>query len=127
MLRVLLWFGAQNTRRIPQPGSRSRRGGQNRPGSKFGGGGGGNVEQIKAKAQQEIKPEAIALGVFGLFAGIAVAIGVANGIMLGRALWNAFAREIDAVLVRRVPGFAIAVIAVERSSSPTWSRPFRDG
>jgi hypothetical protein len=54
------------------------------PISKFGIAGGGNVRQALAKGQQEIKPEAIALGVFGLIAGIAVLL--IGGLTIGRML-----------------------------------------
>jgi hypothetical protein len=54
------------------------------PLNKFGITGGGSVSQILAKAQQEIKPEAIALGVFGLIAGIAVLL--IGGLTIGRML-----------------------------------------
>ena len=52
------------------------------PIAKFGIGGGESVVQAFAKGQQEIKPEAIALGVFGFIAGIA-AILIA-GLTIGR-------------------------------------------
>jgi hypothetical protein len=54
------------------------------PISKFGIGGGNSVSQILAQAQREIKPEAIALGVFGLIAGIAVLL--IGGLTIGRML-----------------------------------------
>jgi hypothetical protein len=54
------------------------------PISKFGIAGGGSVTQSLAKGQQEIKPEAIALGVFGLIAGIAVLL--IGGLTIGRML-----------------------------------------
>ena len=52
--------------------------------SKYGVAGGGSVTQALAQAQQEIKPEAIALGVFGLIAGIAVLL--IGGLTIGRML-----------------------------------------
>ncbi|HEY5263044.1 MAG TPA: FtsX-like permease family protein [Acidimicrobiales bacterium] len=52
--------------------------------SKFGIAGGGSVTQALAKAQQEIKPEAIALGVFGLIAGVAIVL--IGGLTIGRML-----------------------------------------
>jgi putative ABC transport system permease protein len=54
------------------------------PISKLGIGGGGNVADALAKGQREIKPEAIALGVFGLIAGIAVLL--IAGLTIGRTL-----------------------------------------
>jgi hypothetical protein len=54
------------------------------PIAKLGIGGGGNVTQALAKGQREIKPEAIALGVFGLIAGIAVLL--IGGLTIGRML-----------------------------------------
>ena len=54
------------------------------PISKFGIAGGGNVTQALAKGQQEIRPEAIALGVFGLIAGIAALL--VGGLTIGRIL-----------------------------------------
>jgi hypothetical protein len=54
------------------------------PISKLGIGGGGNVSQALAKGQREIKPEAIALGVFGLIAGIAALL--IGGLTIGRML-----------------------------------------
>ncbi len=54
------------------------------PISKFGLSGGGSVAQALAKGQQEIRPEAIALGVFGLIAGIAVLL--IGGLTIGRIL-----------------------------------------
>jgi hypothetical protein len=44
--------------------------------------GGNSASQVLAKAQQEIKPEAIALGVFGLIAGLAVLL--IGGLTIGR-------------------------------------------
>jgi putative ABC transport system permease protein len=52
--------------------------------SKYGIAGGGSATQTLAQAQQEIKPEAIALGVFGLIAGIAVLL--IGGLTIGRML-----------------------------------------
>jgi MacB-like periplasmic core domain/FtsX-like permease family len=52
------------------------------PISKLGIGGGGSVTQALAKGQQEIKPEAIALGVFGLIAGVAAIL--IGGLAIGR-------------------------------------------
>jgi putative ABC transport system permease protein len=54
------------------------------PLSKLGIAGGGGPAQALAKGQQEIKPEAIALGVFGLIAGIAVLL--IGGLTIGRTL-----------------------------------------
>jgi len=54
------------------------------PISKFGITGGGSPTQAIAKGQQEIKPEAIALGVFGLIAGIAALL--IGGLTIGRML-----------------------------------------
>jgi len=54
------------------------------PLNKFGITGGNSVTQILAKAQQEIKPEAIALGVFGLIAGIAALL--IGGLTIGRMM-----------------------------------------
>jgi hypothetical protein len=54
------------------------------PISKVGIGGGGSVSQSLAQGQREIKPEAIALGVFGLIAGIAAL--VIAGLTIGRML-----------------------------------------
>jgi hypothetical protein len=51
---------------------------------KLGVTGGGSISQGLAKAQQEIKPEAIALGVFGLIAGLAVLL--IGGLTIGRML-----------------------------------------
>ena len=52
------------------------------PISKLGIGGGGSVTQGLAKGQQEIKPEAIALGVFGLIASVAALL--IGGLTIGR-------------------------------------------
>ncbi|MGA2123617.1 MAG: FtsX-like permease family protein [Acidimicrobiales bacterium] len=52
------------------------------PIARFGVGQGGNPSAVIAKAQQEIKPEAIALGVFGGIAGIAALL--IAGQMIGR-------------------------------------------
>jgi hypothetical protein len=60
------------------------------PISRFGIAGGANVAQGLAKGQQEIKPEAIALGVFGIIAGIAVLL--IGGLTIGR-MWRAGAAE----------------------------------
>jgi hypothetical protein len=54
------------------------------PISKIGIGGGGSVAQSLAQGQREIKPEAIALGVFGLIAGIAALL--IAGLTIGRML-----------------------------------------
>jgi hypothetical protein len=54
------------------------------PISKIGIGGGGSVNQSLAQGQREIKPEAIALGVFGLIAGIAALL--IGGLTIGRML-----------------------------------------
>ncbi len=54
------------------------------PISKLGIGGGGSVSQALAKGQREIKPEAIALGVFGLIAGVAALL--ICGLTIGRML-----------------------------------------
>ncbi len=54
------------------------------PISKFGVGQGSKITAVIAKAQQEIKPEAIALGVFGLIAG-AAALLIA-GLTIGRMM-----------------------------------------
>jgi hypothetical protein len=54
------------------------------PLAKLGITGGNSVGQVLAKAQQEIKPEAIALGVFGLIAGLAVLL--IGGLTIGRML-----------------------------------------
>ncbi|MGB8196395.1 MAG: ABC transporter permease [Acidimicrobiales bacterium] len=54
------------------------------PISKLGIGGGGSVSQALAKGQREIKPEAIALGVFGLIAGAAALL--ICGLTIGRML-----------------------------------------
>ncbi len=54
------------------------------PLNKLGITGGSSVRQVLAKAQQEIKPEAIALGVFGLIAGLAVLL--IGGLTIGRML-----------------------------------------
>ena len=54
------------------------------PLNKFGITGGNSVTQVLAKAQQEIKPEAIALGVFGLIAGIAALL--IGGLTIGRMM-----------------------------------------
>jgi hypothetical protein len=44
--------------------------------------------------------------------GIGTAIGVPVGIILGRALWNLFARDIHAVPEPTVPGLTVALIAL---------------
>jgi hypothetical protein len=54
------------------------------PIAKLGIGGGGNVNQALAKGQREIKPEAIALGVFGLIAGAATLL--IGGLTIGRMM-----------------------------------------
>ncbi len=54
------------------------------PIARFGIGQGGNPTVVIAKAQQEIKPEAIALGVFGAIAGLAALLIAAQ--MIGRIL-----------------------------------------
>jgi hypothetical protein len=54
------------------------------PIAKIGLGGGGSVTQSLAQGQREIKPEAIALGVFGLIAGIAALL--IGGLTIGRML-----------------------------------------
>jgi hypothetical protein len=54
------------------------------PLSKFGITGGGSPAQAIAQGQQEIKPEAIALGVFGLIAGMAALL--IGGLSIGRIL-----------------------------------------
>jgi MacB-like periplasmic core domain/FtsX-like permease family len=54
------------------------------PIAKFAIGGGSSTSQVLAKAQQEIRPEAIALGVFGLIA--ALAIMLIAGLTIGRIL-----------------------------------------
>ena len=43
---------------------------------------------------------------------IGVVIGVPSGILLGRTLWNLFAREIDAVPAPSVPGLVIILIVI---------------
>ncbi len=44
--------------------------------------------------------------------GLGALVGVPLGIVLGRFLWDLFAREIDAVPVPTVPGVTIALIAI---------------
>ena len=44
--------------------------------------------------------------------GIGTIVGVPVGIILGRALWNLFARDIHAVPEPTVPGLTIALIAL---------------
>jgi hypothetical protein len=94
------------------------------PISKFGVGGGASPSQIVAKAQQEIKPEAIALGVFGLIAGIAVIL--IAGQIIGRMLraraadartlqaigannWMALCSELMGILFAVAAGALLAV------------------
>ena len=94
------------------------------PVSKFGVGGGNSVAQVIAKAQQEIKPEAIALGVFGLIAGMAVLLiaGLTIGRMLrtgasetrtlqalGANRWMALSAELTGVMLAVVVGALLAV------------------
>jgi hypothetical protein len=94
------------------------------PVSKFGVGGGNSVAQVIAKAQQEIKPEAIALGVFGLIAGIAVLLiaGLTIGRMLrtgatetrtlqalGANRWMALSAALTGVMLAVVVGALLAV------------------
>ncbi len=94
------------------------------PVSKFGFGGGNSVAQVIAKAQQEIKPEAIALGVFGLIAGIAVLLiaGLTIGRMLrtgaeetrtlqalGANRWMAMCTELIGVILGAALGALLAV------------------
>jgi hypothetical protein len=94
------------------------------PVSKFGVGGGNSVSQVIAKAQREIKPEALALGVFGLIAGIAVLLiaGLTIGRMLrtgaieartlralGANRWMALGTELIGVLLAAAMGALLAV------------------
>jgi hypothetical protein len=87
------------------------------PIAKLGIGGGGNVVQALAKGQREIKPEAIALGVFGFIAGIA-AILIA-GLTIGRMVrsgvaemrtFNALGASTSMSLWTELMGLSFAVI-----------------
>lgn len=94
------------------------------PISKFGVGKGSSPQQVLAKAQQEIAPEAIALGVFGLIAGIAVIL--IAGQIIGRTLraraadvrtlqalgannWMALCSELLGIFFAVVAGAVLAV------------------
>jgi hypothetical protein len=94
------------------------------PIAKFAIGGGGSPTQALDKAQQEIKPESVALGVFGLIAAIA-AILIA-GLTVGRLLrtqsdefrtlhalgansWMAIGTELVGVILAIVMGALLAV------------------
>src|SRR5580692_11582409 len=87
------------------------------PIAKLGIGGGGNVVQALAKGQREIKPEAIALGVFGFIAGIA-AILIA-GLTIGRMVrsgvaemrtFNALGASTSMSLWTELMGLSFAVV-----------------
>jgi len=94
------------------------------PIARYGIGGGSSPTSVLTKAQQEIKPEAIALGVFGLIAGIAVLL--IGGLTLGRLLragsqemrtlqslgantWTAVICELVGVMLAVVMGALLAV------------------
>jgi hypothetical protein len=102
------------------------------PISKYGVATGSTVPQVLAKAQQEIKPEAIALGVFGLIAGIAVLLiaGLTIGRMLragatemrtlqalGANTWTALSTELIGVLLAASTG-ALLAVALALALSP---------
>jgi hypothetical protein len=93
------------------------------------------VKSNTGVAEQAIKPESIAIGVFGAIAalaalliggqtisrqlrsgadavGIGTVVGIPLGIVLGRFLWDLFAHDIDSVPVPTVPGWPILLIAV---------------
>lgn len=87
------------------------------PIAKLGIGGGGNVVEALAKGQREIRPEAIALGVFGLIAGIA-AILIA-GLTIGRMVrsgaaemrtFNALGASTSMSLWAELMGLTFAVV-----------------